>query len=130
MPSATQWTAGSDLSSGRFFYNPMYDGAVKLVALNKVDFGSGKETIHALDDGAFFRFDDVTHWRSTAGASRLFAAGTTRSLINAETTYPAAPARRSRSDSATRDLQRATVRRAIADPRLRAWAQTPDAQRP
>jgi penicillin V acylase-like amidase (Ntn superfamily) len=38
LPSATQWTAASDLSDRRFFDTTMHDSAVKLVGLNRLEF--------------------------------------------------------------------------------------------
>ncbi len=59
LPSATQWTAASDLSNRRFFYTTMHDSAVKLVDLNRLDFEQPSETTHQLDQGRF-SFHDVT----------------------------------------------------------------------
>jgi choloylglycine hydrolase len=59
LPSATQWTAASDLSNRRFFYTTMHDSAVKLVELDRLEFDRPSETAHALDRGRF-TFYDVT----------------------------------------------------------------------
>lgn len=59
LPSATQWTAVSDLSSGLFYYKTMHDSAVKRVDLTAIDFAAGTESAHALDAGTF-TFEDVT----------------------------------------------------------------------
>ncbi|MFY9974120.1 MAG: hypothetical protein WAK53_07690, partial [Chromatiaceae bacterium] len=59
LPSATQWTAVSDLAKGAFYFKSMHDGAVKRVDLGRIDFAAGKETATALDEGAF-GFRDVT----------------------------------------------------------------------
>jgi choloylglycine hydrolase len=59
LPSATQWTAASDLSNRRFFYTTMHDSTVKLVDLNRLDFEQPAETAHDLDQGRF-TFLDVT----------------------------------------------------------------------
>ena len=59
LPSATQWTATSDLSNRRFFYTTMHDSTVKLVDLNRLDFDRPAEVAHALDQGGF-AFQDVT----------------------------------------------------------------------
>lgn len=59
IPSATQWTAVSDLASRMFYYKSMRDSAVKRVDLNRIDFSAGAETAHALDRGVF-TFEDVT----------------------------------------------------------------------
>ena len=62
IPSATQWTAVSDLASGLFYYKTMRDSAVKRVDLNRIDFTTGPETAFVLDKGVF-TFDDVTPTR-------------------------------------------------------------------
>jgi choloylglycine hydrolase len=62
IPSATQWTAVSDLASGMFYYKTMRDSAVKRVDLNQIDFASGPESAYALDKGSF-TFEDVTPQR-------------------------------------------------------------------
>jgi choloylglycine hydrolase len=59
IPSATQWTAASDLSAGEFFYKTMYDSTVKRVDLNKIDFTGGDEKSYALDNGTF-HVEDAT----------------------------------------------------------------------
>lgn len=53
LPSATQWTAASDLSGGLFYYKTMHDSAIKRVDLNRIDFAAGTETTHPLDSGGF-----------------------------------------------------------------------------
>jgi choloylglycine hydrolase len=62
IPSATQWTAVSDLASGMFYYKTMHDSAVKRVDLNQINFDSGSESAYALDKGTF-TFQDVTSKR-------------------------------------------------------------------
>lgn len=59
LPSATQWTAASDLSNRRFFYTTMHDSAVKMVNLDRLDFDRPLETTHDLDQRRF-TFRDVT----------------------------------------------------------------------
>lgn len=59
LPSATQWTAVSDLDQGAFYFKSMHDGAVKRVDLGRIDFAGGQETATALDEGAF-RYQDAT----------------------------------------------------------------------
>lgn len=59
IPSATQWTAVSDLTSKMFYYKTMYDSAVKRVDLTQIDFDSGSESANTLDKGSF-TFEDVT----------------------------------------------------------------------
>jgi choloylglycine hydrolase len=58
LPSATQWTAVSDLTNKLFYYKTMRDSAVKRVDLNEIDFDSGSEAAYALDEGSF-TFEDV-----------------------------------------------------------------------
>lgn len=59
LPSATQWTAVSDLSSGYFYFTTMYDRTVKRVDLGALNLASGPETVRRLDGGSF-TFQDVT----------------------------------------------------------------------
>lgn len=59
LPSATQWTAVSDLTNKLFYYNTMRDSAIKRVDLNRIDFDGRSETAHALDRGSF-TFKDIT----------------------------------------------------------------------
>jgi choloylglycine hydrolase len=59
IPSATQWTAVSDLTSKMFYYKTMHDSAVKRVDLTQIDFDSGSESAYTLDTGSF-TFEDVT----------------------------------------------------------------------
>jgi choloylglycine hydrolase len=59
IPSATQWTAVSDLTSKMFYYKTMRDSAVKRVDLNQINFEFGSESVYALDKGSF-TFEDVT----------------------------------------------------------------------
>lgn len=59
IPSATQWTAVSDLTSRMFYYKTMRDSTVKRVDLNRIDFNAGDEAAYALDKGKF-TFKDVT----------------------------------------------------------------------
>lgn len=59
IPSATQWTAVSDLASKMFYYKTMRDSAVKRVDLNQINFEPGSEAAYALDKGSF-TFEDVT----------------------------------------------------------------------
>ncbi len=59
LPSATQWTAVSDLTNERFFYKTMNDSAIKYVDLKTIDFKNEKETAQAIDNGVF-HFEKVT----------------------------------------------------------------------
>jgi len=53
LPSATQWTAVSDQTTGLFYFTSMHDSAVRKVDLNRIDFTQGKETSRPLDQGRF-----------------------------------------------------------------------------
>jgi choloylglycine hydrolase len=59
IPSATQWTAVSDLSNGMFYYKTMHDSSVKRVDLSKISFDGDSEVTHVLDRGSF-TYQDVT----------------------------------------------------------------------
>ena len=59
IPSATPWTAASDLAGKTYYYKTMRDSAVKQVDLNQIDFDSGSESAYTLDAGSF-TFEDVT----------------------------------------------------------------------
>lgn len=53
LPSATQWTAVSDQTNGKFYYKTMFDSTVKSVDLQKVDFSVKNEITLPLDQGTF-----------------------------------------------------------------------------
>jgi choloylglycine hydrolase len=59
LPSATQWTAVSDLAEGKYYYKTMHDSTIKCVDLGQVDFTTGEERSHAIDEGRF-RFKNAT----------------------------------------------------------------------
>lgn len=59
LPSATQWTAVSDLGSGHFYYRTMHDSTIKRIDLGQIDFATGQESSYRLDSGSF-TFADVT----------------------------------------------------------------------
>lgn len=59
IPSATQWTAVSDLAGKMFYYKTMREGTIKRVDLDQIDFDSGSESASTLDKGGF-TFADVT----------------------------------------------------------------------
>lgn len=59
LPSATQWTAVSDLGRGQYYYKTMHDSTIKCVDLRQLDFTTGEERSYAIDQGRF-GFEDVT----------------------------------------------------------------------
>jgi choloylglycine hydrolase len=59
LPSATQWTAVSDLGQAKYYYKTMHDSVIKCVDLNQLDFTTGEERSYAIDQGRF-SFEDIT----------------------------------------------------------------------
>lgn len=59
IPSATQWTAASDLNNGFFYYKSMSDSAIKRVDLNTMDFTMKGEVIRPINNGQF-NFQEVS----------------------------------------------------------------------
>lgn len=53
LPSATQWTAVSNLSEREFFYKTMYNGAIRKIDLKKIDFQNIKFTSFPMDKEKF-----------------------------------------------------------------------------
>ena len=49
IPSATQWTALSNLSDREFYYNTMYNPLVRKVDLKKIDFETVQKTVSPLE---------------------------------------------------------------------------------
>lgn len=49
IPSATQWTALSNLSDREFYYNTMYNPLVRKVDLKKIDFETAQKTVFPLE---------------------------------------------------------------------------------
>jgi choloylglycine hydrolase len=58
LPSATQWTAVSDLGQGKYYYKTMHDSTIKCVDLGRLDFMTGEERSHAIDEKRF-RFENA-----------------------------------------------------------------------
>jgi choloylglycine hydrolase len=53
LPSATQWTAVSDLGAGKYYYKTMHDSTIKCVDLEQMDLATGEERSFAIDQGRF-----------------------------------------------------------------------------
>ena len=50
MPSATQWTAVSDVTHPAFYYRTMYNSAIRKVDLMKIDFSKVPYTVADMDE--------------------------------------------------------------------------------
>ena len=50
MPSATQWTAVSDVTHPTFYYRTMYNSAIRKIDLTKIDFDKVPYTVTAMDE--------------------------------------------------------------------------------
>ena len=50
MPSATQWTAVSDVTHPAFYYRTMYNSAIRKVDLTKIDFSKVPYTVTDMDE--------------------------------------------------------------------------------
>lgn len=50
MPSATQWTAVSDLTAPALYYRTMYNSQIRKVDLSKIDFSAVAYTVRELDE--------------------------------------------------------------------------------
>lgn len=50
MPSATQWTAVSDVTHPAFYYRTMYNSAIRKVDLTKIDFANVPYTVTDMDE--------------------------------------------------------------------------------
>ena len=50
MPSATQWTAVSDVTHPTFYYRTMYNSAIRKIDLTKIDFNKVKYTVTDMDE--------------------------------------------------------------------------------
>lgn len=49
IPSATQWTAVTDMTNNKLYYTTMYNSTIRKFDLNNIDFESVKYQIHPLD---------------------------------------------------------------------------------
>lgn len=50
MPSATQWTAVSDMTNKIFYYRTMYDASIRQINMQDIDFGKTHYTVRPLDE--------------------------------------------------------------------------------
>lgn len=50
MPSATQWTAVSDVTHPTFYYRTMYNSAIRKIDLTKINFDTVPYTVTAMDE--------------------------------------------------------------------------------
>ena len=60
MPSATQWTAVSDLTHPAFYYRTMYNSAIRKIDLTKIDFSKVPYTVTEMDEVAQETFHELT----------------------------------------------------------------------
>lgn len=59
LPSATQWTAFSNLGGKEFYYNTMYNPTVRKIDLNKIDFGKVKKYVLPLETKKDIGFQEL-----------------------------------------------------------------------
>ena len=59
MPSATQWTAFSDLTNKIFYYNTMYNSTVRKIDLKKIDFATVSKGVYPLDMQGEEQFQEI-----------------------------------------------------------------------
>lgn len=59
MPSATQWTAFSDLTNKIFYYNTMYNSAVRKIDLKKINFETVQQGTYPLDMQGEEQFQEI-----------------------------------------------------------------------
>ncbi len=60
MPSATQWTAVSDITHPTFYYRTMYNSAIRKIDLTKIDFDSVKYMVLDMDPEPKETFFELT----------------------------------------------------------------------
>lgn len=60
MPSATQWTAVSDVTHPTFYYRTMYNSAIRKIDLTKIDFDSVKYMVLDMDPEPKETFFELT----------------------------------------------------------------------
>lgn len=60
MPSATQWTAVSDVTHPTFYYRTMYNSAIRKIDLTKIDFSKVKYTVTDMDEVPQETFHELT----------------------------------------------------------------------
>ena len=59
MPSATQWTAVSDLTHPTFYYRTMYNSAIRKIDLTKIDFDTVPYTVAPMDTVPQEKFQEL-----------------------------------------------------------------------
>ncbi len=59
MPSATQWTAVSDLTHPTFYYRTMYNSTIRKIDLSKIDFDTVPYTVTEMDAVPQEKFQDL-----------------------------------------------------------------------
>ena len=59
MPSATQWTAVSDLTHPTFYYRTMYNSAIRKIDLSKIDFDTVPYTVTDMDTVPQEKFQEL-----------------------------------------------------------------------
>lgn len=60
LPSATQWTAISNLDEREFYYKTMYNSQIRKVDLKKIDFSTVKYTVLLLDEKPEENIQEIT----------------------------------------------------------------------
>ena len=60
MPSATQWTAVSDVTHPAFYYRTMYNSAIRKIDLTKIDFDKVPYTVRDMDENPTETFHELT----------------------------------------------------------------------
>lgn len=59
LPSATQWTAFSNLSNREFYYNTMYNSKIRKIDLKKIDFRKAPKGVYPLEPKGQETFEEV-----------------------------------------------------------------------
>ena len=60
MPSATQWTAVSDVTHPTFYYRTMYNSAIRKIDLSKINFDKVPYTVRDMDETPQETFHELT----------------------------------------------------------------------
>jgi len=60
MPSATQWTAVSDVIHPTFYYRTMYNSAIRKIDLTKINFDKVPYTVRNMDENPVETFHELT----------------------------------------------------------------------
>lgn len=59
LPSATQWTAVSDMTNGVFYFRTMYDSTIRSIDLNGIDFATTRYRAVPIDEGREMRIERI-----------------------------------------------------------------------